>query len=242
MWLDEISRHPSNIAKSAIKFLNELEYSEKTKNIYRTVILLFIDMLCTDPEAVEEAEDGTFLLVNNWNDYDNSIISNFIDWWLPRKWIGRDIILFRAPTVMRRWLNWCYKNGYFGKKKYRSFVSVIPRGKIKEIKRLQEAAHKLFLLHTPNPVLWEEDSKVVPIDILREPEDWDEGYMKILYFKGNLAYLENEEGLKVGPVMLSKELVELLRPGDVINVVIGKFGKIWKVLESGNVYADGVID
>ncbi len=242
MWLDEISRHPSDIAKSAIKFLNELEYGRRTKNIYRTVILLFIDMLCSDPEAVEEAEDGTFLLVNNWNDYDSGIISNFIDWWLPKKWIGKDIILFRAPTVMRRWLSWCYKNGYFGRKKYRNFVSVIPRGKIKEIKRLQEAAHKLFLLHTPNPALWEEESKIVPIDILREPEDWDEGYMKILYFRGNLAYLENEEGLKVGPVMLSKELVELLRPGDVINVVIGKFGKIWKVLESGNVYADGVID
>ncbi|RLB12125.1 MAG: hypothetical protein DRG39_02745 [Deltaproteobacteria bacterium] len=66
--------------------------------------------------------------------------------------------------------------------------------------------------------------------------------MKILYFNGNSAYLENEEGIKVGPVMLTKELVDLLRPGDVINVVIGRFGRIWKVLESGNVYADGVID
>jgi len=242
MWLDELSQHPSDIAKSAIEFLNELEFTEKTKNIYRTVILLFIDMLCSDPDSVEEAEDGRFLLVTDWNDYSSGVISNFIDWWLPRKWIGSEIILFRAPTVLRRWLTWCYKKGYLGKRRYKSFISVIPRNKVKEIKRLQEAAHKLFLLHTPDPEQWEEDSKVVPIDIFREPEDWDEGYMKILYFEGNSAYLENEEGIKVGPVMLSKELVELLRPGDVINVVIGKFGKIWKVLESGNVYADGVID
>jgi len=41
MWLDELSRHPSNIAKSAIEFLNELEFSEKTKNIQDSYIAFY---------------------------------------------------------------------------------------------------------------------------------------------------------------------------------------------------------
>ncbi len=241
MLLDEFSKHPSDISKSAIEFLNELNFTEKTKNIYRTVILLFIDMLCSDPSSTMEGENGEYLLATHWRDYDSEVIFSFIDWWLPRKWIGSDTILLRAPVVMRRWINWCYKKGYISKRKHKGFLSALPKNKIKQIKRLQEAAQKLYLLHTPNPVIWKTD-KVVPIDIMREPDDWDEGYMKILYFNGNSAYLENEEGIKVGPVMLTKELVDLLRPGDVINVVIGRFGRIWKVLESGNVYADGVID
>ncbi len=239
MLLDELLKHPSNITRSAIEFLEQLSFTERTKNIYRTVILLFIDMLRSDPYAVIEGENGEELLAADWSDYQKEIISDFIDWWLPRKWIGSDVVLIRAPIVMRRWINWCYKRGYITKEQRKEFLSVIPRDKSKEIKRLQEAAYKLYLLHTPNPGMW--NNKVVSIDSMREPEDWDEGYMKILYFEGNLAYLENEEGMKVGPVLLTKELVELLRPGDVINVVIGKFGKVWKVLESGNVYADGVI-
>jgi len=42
-------------------------------------------------------------------------------------------------------------------------------------------------------------------------------------------------------LMLSKELVKVLKVGDVINVGIGLFGKYWKVLESGNVYAEDTV-
>jgi hypothetical protein len=39
--------------------------------------------------------------------------------------------------------------------------------------------------------------------------------------------------------MLSNELVKLLKVvGDVINVEISRFGKYWRILESGNVYAE----
>jgi len=241
MWPSELSKHPSDITQSALEFLNELEFTKKTKGIYNTVISLFIHMLCSDPEAVEETEDGEFLLKNNWNDCPSYVISNFIDWWLPRKWMGSDTILIKAPTVMRRWINWCYKKGYLEKENYESFISELPRNKSKEVKRLQQAAHQLYLLHSPNLTQRKGKSIIDYIDMLREPEAWDEGYMKVLSFEGNCAYLENEEGIKRGPVMLSKELVELLRPGDVINVAIAKFGKIWKVMESGNVYAEGVI-
>ena len=50
------------------------------------------------------------------------------------------------------------------------------------------------------------------------------------------CFLENEEGKQMGPVKLCKAIVDLLRIGDVMDVVIGKFGKSWKVLESGGVF------
>jgi hypothetical protein len=41
--------------------------------------------------------------------------------------------------------------------------------------------------------------------------------------------------------MLSKQIVAVLKIGDVMNVTVGRFGKKWKVLESGNVYVDDTI-
>jgi len=39
----------------------------------------------------------------------------------------------------------------------------------------------------------------------------------------NYAYLENEEGVERGPVILGKELVKVLNTGDVMNVCIGRY-------------------
>ena len=57
----------------------------------------------------------------------------------------------------------------------------------------------------------------------------------------DFVYLENEEGAKRGPLILSKELVKVLKVGDTMNVSIGRYDKLWKVLESGNVYAEDTI-
>ena len=52
--LREISKHPSNIAESAIKYLRTVRVSEKTKKIYTEVISLFLESLLSDPSAVVE--------------------------------------------------------------------------------------------------------------------------------------------------------------------------------------------
>ena len=67
--------------------------------------------------------------------------------------------------------------------------------------------------------------KVVPITQNKEPKEWDEGYFKIIRIEKNSAYLETEESSTVGPVMLSRELVKILKIGDVMNVTVGRFGK-----------------
>lgn len=46
---------------------------------------------------------------------------------------------------------------------------------------------------------------------------------------------------EVGPVLLTPSLVENLRVGDKVNLVVGRFKDNWRILESGNVYPEGTI-
>jgi hypothetical protein len=55
------------------------------------------------------------------------------------------------------------------------------------------------------------------------------------------ATLRTGDGKDFGPVLIGSELRALLKVGDVVNVGIGRFGKAWKVLESGNVYPEGAV-
>ncbi len=241
--LDEFSKHPSDVAKSAAEYLKTVEVSDKTKRIYIDVLSLFLESLLSDPTDVTKSADGEYLLSSNWEDYYGGVFSNFIDWWMPRKVMGADTLHTRAPGILRKWVTWCYQKGCFEKERYQDFLEALPRGKVKEIDRLQKAGDLLFLLHTPNPGAWMTDDheKIVSIAQRRRPDEWKEGYMKVSRFEKNAVFIEALEGGTVGPVMLSKELVSALKTGDVMNVTVGRFGKKWKVLESGNVYAEGTI-
>jgi len=239
----EISKHPSNIAESAVEYLKSVDVSEKTKKLYSEVLYLFLESLLNDPSAVIVSDNGEYLLSDNWDDYYGGAISGFIDWWLPRKVIGGDTLQARAPGILLKWVKWCYQHNYFDEEHYEDFIDSLPRGKSKEVKRLQKAGELLYSLHTPNPGAWMtgDEDKVVPIDHHKKSDEWDEGYMKIMRLEKEFAYVENEEGTKRGPVMLSKALAKALKVGDVMNVCIGRYGKLWKVLESGNVYAEDSI-
>lgn len=241
--LDALSKHPSDIAKSAVEYLKTVVVSDKTRRIYIDVLSLFLESLLSDATDVTESADGDYLLSSNWDDYYGGVFSNFVDWWLPRKVMGADTLQTRAPGILRKWITWCYEKGCFEKERYEDFLEALPRGKVKEINRLQKAGNLLFLLHTPNPGAWMTDDheKIVSITQNKRPEEWKEGYMKVSRFEKDAVYLEALEGDSVGPVMLSKELVAVLITGDVMNVTVGRFGEKWKVLESGNVYAESTI-
>ena len=241
--LSEIARHPSDIARAAVEYLKEVQVSEKTKEIHAMVLSLFIDCLCSEPTAVTEGENGEYLLSFNWDEYYGGVIEDFLNWWLPSKWLGSDTIPAKAPGVLRKWIKWSYEKGYFEEARYKDFLEALPRRKTGDIKRLQKAEDLLYRLHSPDPGAWMrgEHDKVVPIQRNRAPEELNEGYMKVIRLEKESAYLEDEGGKRIGPVILSRELVKVLKVGDVVNVAIGRFGKHWKVLESGNVYGEGTI-
>lgn len=107
----------------------------------------------------------------------------------------------------------------------------------------RSAAELLYRLHTPNPGSWRqpEPDKVVALQPKAAPERIVEGYMTVLRLDDASCWLVDEDGEENGPVFIGEKLAGKLREGDVINVTIGLLNDTWKVLESGNVYAEGTV-
>jgi len=237
--IDKISKHTSNIAVSAIKYLKSVKVSGKTRKMYENVLFFFIESLLSDPSAVTEDENGELVLSDDWNAYYGGAIDNFIDWWLPRK-VMDDTLQIRAPGILRKWIVWCHQQNYFDDEHYEDFLEALPQRKSKEVKRLQKAADLLYHLHTPNPGAWltGETDNIIPITRGKQPDALDEGYMQVTRLEKDYCHLKTEEGKEIEPVKIGVELAKTLKVGDVVNVTVGRYGQYWNVLESGNVYGD----
>ncbi len=240
---ENLGRHPSPIAQAALAYLTSAKMSDRTKQDHGMILSLFIESLKGDAGDVEENEDGEYVLIAPWESFYGGAVENFVDWWLKRKWIGPDEVARKAPGVLRKWFKWCRDEGRIDQERYDDFMDALPRRKASEVKRLQKAGELLYLLHSPNPGSWmqPEPNKVVPLQAHKEPEDYFEGYMTVVELDGGNCILEEEEGEKIGPVFIGPELSKHLRVGDVMNATIGLAGGSWKVLESGNVYAEGTV-
>ena len=239
--IQDFLKHPSNIARSTSEYLGQLSGSEKTKRTHEDILFLFVQSLCGDSSAVVELESGEFVLEHNWEDYYGGAVSSFIDWWIPRKVMGSATLQSETPGVMRKWIKWCYKEDYFDKKHYDDYISAVPVNKKKEVQRLNKVENLLYELHVPQRgslLPSKLQGNIIPITRQKNkaPQIVEEGYMRVIKLDNTNCYLENEVGEQMGPVRLSKSLVDVLRIGDVMDVIIGNFGKSWKVLESGNVF------
>ena len=239
--IEDFFKHPSNIARSASEYLTQLSGSEKTKRTHEDILFLFVQSLCGDSTAVVELESGEFVLEHNWEDYYGGAVSSFIDWWIPRKVMGSATLQSDAPGIMRKWIKWCYKEDYFDKEHYDEYISAVPTNKRKEVQRLNKVEKLLYELHVPQRESLsasKAQGNIIPITRQKNkaPQIIEEGHMLVVKLDKTNCFLENEEGEQMGPVKLCKAIVDLLRIGDVMDVVIGKFGENWKVLESGGVF------
>src|SRR5690606_6014465 len=220
--LDGIQKHPTDIAASAMEYVQSIEYKEKTLRFHTQVLGLFVCSLLEDSSAISTDEDGLATLTNNWSDYWGGCISFFIDFWIPRRLADPGEIALRAPGIMRKWLRWCHERGYFDAEHLQSFLSAVPHGKRKEISRLQTASELLYRLHTPDPYAWlqGQTGKVVSIEAISTPEAIEDGYMKVVHLDKTHAMVEDEEGNRYSPILLGRALVHYLRVGDIINIAI----------------------
>jgi hypothetical protein len=46
---------------------------------------------------------------------------------------------------------------------------------------------------------------------------------------------------KIGPVMLTDKITSRFKRGDIANLTLGRYEKVWMVLETGNVYPEGTM-
>lgn len=237
--LDSLKGHPSDIAESAIGYLQSLKVAEKTKRTHADILNLFISSLLEHPDAVVDGNSDEPLLEIDWLDLHPDVIEDFIDWWIPRRVLGPDYLHQKAPGIMRKWLLWCKENGYISEGFFQESKPYLGPGKKKEIERLQKATHLLYRIHTPDPGSWKngKNNNVVPIHQKEMPIEVADGYLRVSSVGPQSVELRDGNGNRFQQVFVGTELTKVLRVGDVVNVCIGRYSDTWKVLESGNVYA-----
>ena len=127
--LKGLEKHLSNITRSASEYLQQLSVSYKTRKLHEEVLWLFIQKLLSDSSSVIEGDDGEYLLNYDWDVYYGGVMESFVGWWLPRKVIFSNVLEARAPGVLRKWVRWCHKEGYFDRERLDEFLSGLPRGR-----------------------------------------------------------------------------------------------------------------
>jgi hypothetical protein len=236
------SENPSDIGKAAADFILTLKLSAKSKRQYEDILWLFIESLKGDGSSCIELPSGAYVLKDNWCDFYGGAISGFLDWFLPRKAMLNDDEIKRAPGIIRKFIDWSFQQGYFDKDHYDDFMESLPRSKSGEIKRLRELEKALYLLHSPNPGAWArgEKDKVKTLTEKRQPEQVEEGYMTFLEADGERGFFKQGRK-KIGPVMLTDKITSRFKRGDIANLTLGRYEKVWMVLETGNVYPEGTM-
>jgi hypothetical protein len=236
----KFSENPSNIGQAADGFISALTLSAKSKRQYEDILWLFIESLKGDGSSCVELPSGAYVLSDHWCDIYGGAISGFLDWYLPRKAMLPDDEMKRAPGILRKFIEWSFEQGYFDREHYDDFMESLPKSKSQDIKRLRALEEDLYLLHSPNPGAWArgEIDNVKTLAERRRPEKIEVGYMTFLEGEGERGYF-NQEQKKIGPVMLTPKIVSRFKRGDIANLTLGLFEKIWLVLETGNVYPEG---
>ncbi len=253
-----IFSHPSDIAKSAIRYIAWARGQVKPSPFKGEAMPQFMKRVIAWRRDLERQADIIFMFVEylrissglstdqpltmNWAECERRTISEFVNRWLPSK-VKTNTIEIHAPAVLRKWLIWCRKRNILGREHFNELIRSLPRGKGDEIRRLQRAGELLFRLHSPvdEGGQLSERRNIVSINHRRQPVESREGYMRVRWIGENILYLETMDGVLVGPVLVGSELTKTLRIGNVMFVELGRYARCWKVLKSGNVYAEDVI-
>lgn len=234
---EALARHPGAVARDALCFYRSLSFAPATKRLYGDVLSLFIGQLIWAGEA-KEASDGTLLSTTRWARLAPEAPVHFVDIFLPKKFMGPPEIHARAPGVLRKFFKWALDEGRIDRSAHRALTRRIGPAKAREIRRLQAASDLLYRLHQPDPgASFRGDETVVPMNRRRRPQAFAQGYMRLTALDGARGTLD-DNGDAIGPVELGPALAEQLRVGDVLCVELGRYGDVWQVIGSGNVYSE----
>ncbi len=236
----DFSVHPSNIGQAAAGFISSLNLTAKSKRQYEGILWLFVESLKGDGSTCIELPSGAYVLNDDWDEFYGGAISVFLDWFLPRKAMLPADEMKRVPGILKKFIEWSFGEGYFCRDRYDDFMESLPKAKSSDIKRLRDLEDALYLLHNPSPEGWATRviDNVETLAERRRPEELEEGYMTFLEAEGERGYFQKERK-KIGPVLLTTKIVSGFKRGDIANLTLGRFQKVWMVLETGNVYPEG---
>ncbi len=215
------------------EFLKEQKSRLKPNTLrgYEDAIFLFQDYLNGYASQYLDKED-TELFDNKGKDFceiftpgkiDSTEISEFLNYFMIRKVMGGKELMRTVSRVMKKLVKWMYEKGYMEQEDYEYSIEVADKAK-DELPQCEELAN----------LIWE----YCEYGDFEEHTETVDGYLQVIKIEPGKLWFEDymESEKKVGPVHVDHEISSLCKVGWVINLVLGKTRKGWKMLESGNVY------
>lgn len=148
-------------------------------------------------------------------------LGEFLDYFMIRKVMAGEELLRAAGTVIKKLATWLGEHGY------------LDAGAVEvAVERGGDAARDLPKAEKLSRLLFEQ-ARRSSIDVhTLDDDDYVEDYLMIgrvgpgaLWFEGG-----------IGPVKVPNAASDIAQPGWSVNIVLGRAGKRWHVLEVGNVY------
>lgn len=150
-------------------------------------------------------------------------ISEFLDYFMVKKVVGSNTLLKTVGRVTRKFVKWMDEKGYMDPESYEVAARTV-----------DELKGDLVNVAEFGDLIYDYIQKSPEVDF----EETKDGYFSVVEIKPGELWLGNYlgSGDVIGPVIVSKEISSRCKVGWTINLMLGKSGKSWHMLECGFVY------
>jgi hypothetical protein len=153
----------------------------------------------------------------------DSEIAEFLDYFMVRKVAGSNTLIEAVGRVIRKFVKWMGEKGYMDPERYEEASRTVDelKGNLVKVAELGDLIYDY--IHESPDVNFEETK---------------DGYFRVVDIKPGELWLEDYLGSDqvIGPVIVSEEISSRCKEGWAINLMLGKIGKSWRMLECGFVY------
>jgi succinate dehydrogenase flavin-adding protein (antitoxin of CptAB toxin-antitoxin module) len=175
-------------------------------------------------EKLEASEDRKFWEIFGPEHLSSSEISDFLADFMVRKVAGSKTLMEITGRVIFKLVKWLHKKGYIPDKEYEEMVKAVEDLKV-DLPLVGEVTDLIYDYVDKHPV---ENNYTSDLD----------AYFEIVKIEPGKIWLKDylESGKEVGPVIVSEEISSKSKIGWTVSLWIVKTGKVWRILESGNMY------
>jgi len=203
----------------------------RTYSGYEYAIELFEDYLNgyayqyldEDDSKLYDGGDKEFCEIFGPDKIGPSEIGEFLDYFMIRKVAGSKDFMKTVGTVMRKFVKWMKEKGYMDEEEYGISAEVVDelKGELPEVTELSDLIYNYIEDNPPGDVTETRD-----------------GYFKVTKIEPGKLWLGDYigSGEAMGPVIVSDEISSSCKVGWTICLEMGRTGKGWEMMGSGNVY------
>lgn len=152
----------------------------------------------------------------------SSEMQGFLGHFMIRSVVASKAFLKTVGTVMAKLVKWMHEKGYMDYGEYKVTADIVKRLKV-DMPVAEEVSDLMCLYVVNNPVA-------------SCTEVLDDFFFITGVEPGKLWFKSRQTGEKVRPVIVPEYISSMCKPGWTICLLLGKNGKVWRILESGNMY------